>query len=143
MQQIVLDVIGTQRIGREKDKIEMTTVATLEQTESSYIVNYTEEQEPPDKPVKVCVNISKDEKRVEMARTGAVDTMLIIEKSNRNLCHYNTEYGDILMGISAHSIDTSFDENGGSFVFSYDIDFNGALASKNEVRLNFKYNREN
>lgn len=140
--QIVLDVIGTQRIGREKDKIEMTTVAELEQSDDCYIVNYTEEQEPPYAPIHVCVKINKDERRVEMSRTGEYNSILIIEKSNRNLCHYNTEYGDILMGISGHTIDADFNDQGGQFIFAYDLDINGALASKNVVKLIFKYNQE-
>ncbi len=140
--QIVLDVIGTQRLGREKDKIEMTTVAQLEQTDDCYIVNYKEEQEPPASPMHVCVKINKDERRVEMSRTGEYGSILIIEKSKRNLCHYNTEYGDILMGISGHTIDADFDDEGGQFTFAYDLDINGALASKNEVRLIFKYSQE-
>lgn len=142
MQKILLDVIGTQRVDSQKDKMELTTVASLDENETHYIINYNEEQEPPAAPIKVCVTISKDESFVEMTRTGSHSSCLSIEKSKRNLCHYGTEYGDILMGISGHSIDLEYDGEKGSFVFTYDIDINGALASKNEVKLNFRKNQE-
>ncbi len=77
-----------------------------------------------------------------MTRNSAYATCMIIEKSKRNMCRYGTEYGDILMGISGHTIDTEFDGESGEFTFGYDIDFNGALASKNEVKMSFRKNQE-
>jgi uncharacterized beta-barrel protein YwiB (DUF1934 family) len=142
MHKILLEVVGTQRIDNQRDKTELTTVACFDENENNYIITYDEEQEPPLNPIKVCVKISKDEKNVEMTRTGPFNSCLIIEKSNRNLCHYGTEYGDILMGISGHRIDLDFDGEGGQFAFAYDIDINGVLASRNEVVLNFRKNKE-
>ncbi len=142
MLKVLLNVIGTQRIDMQKDKMELTTVASLEEADDCYIVNYKEEQEPPLNPITVCVKIHKDESRVEMTRSGDYESCLIIEKSRRNMCRYGTEYGDILMGISGHSIETEFDGESGEFVFGYDIDINGALASKNEVRMSFRKNQE-
>ena len=142
MLKVLLNVIGTQRIDMQKDKMELTTVAYLEESNNCYIINYKEEQEPPLNPINVCVKIHKDESRVEMTRSGDYESCLIIEKSRRNMCRYGTEYGDILMGISGHSIETEFDGESGEFVFGYDIDINGALASKNEVRMSFRKNQE-
>lgn len=141
---ILLEIIGTQQIDNQRDKMELTTVGTFEETACAYIINYTEEQEPPLSPVSVCVKISKDEKAVEMTRTGAYDSCLVIERSKRNLCRYGTEYGDILMGISGHNIDCEYEyENEkGRFNFEYDIDINGALASRNKVKINFRKNQE-
>lgn len=139
---ILLEIIGTQQIDNQRDKMELTTVGTLEENENTYVINYTEEQEQPLPPVNVCVKISKNENSVEMTRTGAVDSCLVIEKSNRNLCHYGTEYGDILMGISGRNIDCEFKNEKGKFCFEYDIDINGALASRNKVKINFRKNQE-
>lgn len=80
----------------------------------------------------------KDESVVEMTRDGAISSRLVIERSQRNLCHYGTAYGDILMGISGHSIEHEPNENGGKFSFGYDIDINGALASKIVLSLHIK-----
>ncbi len=142
MNKILLEIKGTQRIDNQQDKIELTTVGTLEETADAYIIKYTEEQEPPKAPLNVCIKICKNEKSVEMTRSGAFNSCLIIEKSKRNLCHYGTEYGDILMGISGHTIEGEYIKEKGKFIFSYDIDMNGALVSRNEVRISFRKNRE-
>lgn len=142
MDKILLEIIGTQRIDTQKDKMEMATLGTIKELDDCYVIEYKEEQVPPTPAVDVQVKISKDEKVVEMTRSGAYNSCLVIEKSKRNLCRYGTEYGDILMGISGHTIDSKYDGNKGKFVFSYDIDINGALASKNEVSMTLRKNQE-
>lgn len=137
MDRILLEITGTQRVDNQKDQIELTTMGTLRDDGTAYIVRYTEEQEPPLSPVKVTVRIQKDESSVEMTRTGAYDSCLLIEKSKRNLCHYGTEVGNLLMGIYGREIETKLNDEGGSFKFGYDIDVNGAVASKNTVNMVF------
>ena len=139
--QILIEIIGTQRVDNQHDKIELTTTGILTESESEYIVEYDEQQEQSN-PVNVKVVISKDEGLVEMTRSGAYDSRLIIESSNRNLCHYGSEYGDILMGISGHSISADFDGENGEFEFRYDIDINGVIASRNSLLMKVKKNQE-
>ena len=115
MDRILLEITGTQRVDGQKDQLELTTMGTLRDDGTAYIIRYTEEQEPPLSPVKVTVRIQKDESAVEMTRTGAYDGCLLIEKSKRNLCHYGTEVGNLLMGIYGREIEASLNENGGSF----------------------------
>lgn len=140
MDKILLKITGSQRIDNQKDKLELTTIGSFEEKKDAYIINYKEEQEPPEPPVSVSVKISKDEKSVVMTRSSANDSCLVIEKSRRNLCNYGTQFGDILMGISGHTVDSEYDGNKGKFLFTYDIDINGALASKNEVIMTFRKN---
>lgn len=141
-EEILIEITGTQKVDNQKDKIELTTVGEFEEFEDAYIIRYKEEQEPPYAPVSAEVKVYKNAKSVEMTRSGATASCLIIEKSKRNLCKYGTEYGDILMGISGHSIEIDLGENEGTFNFGYDIDINGALASRNEVAMTFRKNQE-
>ena len=131
MEKVLIEVIGTQNIDSQFDKTELKTVGT-----------YKEEQGEGEAPVDVSVVVLKDESVVEMTRDGAISSRLVIERSQRNLCHYGTAYGDILMGISGHSIEHEPNENGGKFSFGYDIDINGALASKNRVKLTYKKKKQ-
>ncbi len=136
----IIKIIGTQRLGNDSDKIEMTTVGSIEETDSQYILRYSEEQEPPLKPTNVKLSINKSEDRVEMLRSGSIGSLLIIERSKRNLCSYATEFGDLLMGIYGKNIENCFDGEKGVFTFGYDIDVNGALTSQNEVTVELKIN---
>lgn len=142
MDRILLEIIGTQQIDSQKDKIELTTMGTLRDDGSAYIIRYTEEQAPPLSPVKVTVRIQKDESAVQLTRTGAYDSCLTVEKSKRNLCRYGTEFGDVLLGIYGREIEAKINDSKGSFFFGYDIDVNGALASRNTVNMTFSKNQE-
>lgn len=142
MEKVLIEVIGTQNIDSQFDKTGLKTVGTFEELEEKYIIRYKEEQGEGEAPVDVSVVVLKDESVVEMTRDGAISSRLVIERSQRNLCHYGTAYGDILMGISGHSIEHEPNENGGKFSFGYDIDINGALASKNRVKLTYKKKKQ-
>lgn len=142
MEKVLIEIIGSQNIDNQFDKTEFKTVGTFEEFEEKYVIKYKEEQDAGEEPINVSVVVLKDESSVEMTREGAVVSRLVIERSQRNLCHYGTDYGEILMGICGHSIEHEFDENGGKFTFGYDIDINGALASKNRVKLSYKKKKQ-
>ena len=136
----LIKIVGKQKYGVDSDKIEMTTVGTIEETDDRFILRYNEEQEPPMKPLRTKLTITKDEQRVELLRSGAIGSLLVIERSKRNLCNYATGYGDILMGIYGKNIDNEYANGEGTFSFGYDIDVNGALTSENEVKVTVRIN---
>lgn len=137
MNRILLKVTGSQQIDHEKDKIELTTMGTLRDDGKSYIIRYTEEQEPPFSAIKVTVRIFKDESKVEMTRNGVFDSCLLIEKSKRNMCQYATPYGNMLMGIHGKEIEANVNDREGAFNFGYDIDINGSVTSCNTVTMTY------
>jgi uncharacterized beta-barrel protein YwiB (DUF1934 family) len=135
----LIEIIGSQHYGAHNDdSVELTTVGTIEENADNYIIRYSEEQEAPSQPIKAKLTISKDDKKVEMLRSGALSSCLIIERSKRNLCRYGTEYGDLLMGIYGRAIESDYSNGEGTFSFGYDIDVNGALTSQNEVKVKIK-----
>ena len=44
---VVLEIVGTQRLNGDSDKIELTTVGTLQTEPDTLVFRYTEQQEPP------------------------------------------------------------------------------------------------
>ena len=75
---------------------------------------------------------------VTMTRSGKAISSLFIEKGKKHHCHYGTEYGEMLLGISASRIVNNMTEDGGDMYFKYTIDVNSALVSENEIYLNVK-----
>ena len=73
------------------------------------------------------------ESLASMTRSGSAESHLVIEKNRRHHCHYGTEYGDMLLGISASRIINRLSEEGGVLYFKYTIDVNSAFISENEV----------
>lgn len=135
MEKILIEVKGTQRYGKDTDVTELTTFGTIRDDGVAYIIRYKEELEEPGESVTVTVRVNKDESAVEMTRLGKTHSSLLIERAKRHLCNYSTEFGDMLMGIYGRNIEA--DAENGRFDFEYDIDFNGAVASQNKVRLSF------
>lgn len=138
MAKALITIIGHQKFDDDKDQVEMKTVGTFEHDDDNYIIRYNEELENSTAPLRAKLNIAKDENKVEMIKSGAYSSCLIIEKSKRHLCNYGTEYGDMLMGIFGREIETEFNETEGTFKFSYDIDINGAISSQNDVIIKFR-----
>lgn len=138
MAKALITIIGHQKFDDDKDQVEMKTVGTVEFDDDNYIIKYNEELENSTAPLRAKLNIAKDESKVEMIKSGAYSSCLIIEKSKRHLCNYGTEYGDMLMGIFGREVENDFNENEGTFKFSYDIDINGAISSQNDVIIKFK-----
>lgn len=138
MAKALITIIGHQKFDDDKNQVEMKTVGTVEYDDDNYIIRYNEELENSTAPLRAKLNIAKDESKVEMIKSGAYSSCLIIEKSKRHLCNYGTEYGDMLMGIFGREVENDFNENEGTFKFSYDIDINGAISSQNDVIIKFK-----
>lgn len=134
----LLTIIGSQDYNGDKDKIEMKTVGTIEHNDDSYVIRYTEAVENSPASLKSKLVIAKDESKVEMTKSGAYSSLLVIEKSKRHLCNYGTEYGDMLMGIFGKNVENHYDESEGHFSFAYEIDVNGAVSSTNDVTIKYK-----
>ena len=77
-----------------------------------------------------------------MRRSGSADSHLVIEKDRRHHCHYGTEYGDMLLGISASRIINRLSEEGGMLYFKYTIDINSAFVSENEIYFEVSFDQK-
>ena len=97
MEKVLIEIIGSQNIDNQFDKTEFKTVGTFEELEEKYVIKYKEEQDAGEEPINVSVVVLKDESSVEMTREGAVVSRLVIERSQRNLCHYGTADGNCKM----------------------------------------------
>ena len=73
--------------------------------------------------------------KVSMLRYGPMPSQLVIEKGRRHICHYDTGQGSITMGIAADEIVADLNERGGRLQFSYNLDINANLFSKNTVNI--------
>ena len=61
---------------------------------------------------------------------------LLIEKGKRNLCHYETGYGSMTLGVTADEIECGLTEKGGTAKFGYLLDANSAeLVSRNRLEV--------
>ena len=134
----LIKVVGRQWYdGDEDERIELTTIGTLEEEADAYVLHYREDF-TEQTPVETCLTVMKDASRVELLRSGGVDALLMIESGKRNPCAYTTEYGELMLGITGKCVELVLEEKRGRIVFGYEIDTSGSLVSRNEVTVNFR-----
>ena len=110
----------------EKEEfVELMTRGQFVQKGGSYYITYKETETTGYEGCTTTLKIAADGSRVAMLRFGkggGAGTQLLIEKGKRNLCHYETGYGSVSLGVAADVIEHRLDENGGELKFSYTLD---------------------
>ena len=115
----------------EPQSIELTTRGQYHLRNGCYYISYKETKDMGYEGCSVTVKVAEDASRVAMLRFGKANTQLLIEKGRRNVCHYETGYGSLTLGVSADVIESQLTETGGSVHFSYILDADSAgLISK-------------
>lgn len=54
------------------------------------------------------------------------------------MCRYGTPYGDVLMGIYGKAVEIQENATDGRVQLRYEIDINGTLASKNQLKIDYR-----
>lgn len=129
----IISVTGTQLVDGEKETINLTTAGEYITKCGNRYIRYKEyDNENPeiyfDNTVKV-----EGEDIVTVIRSGPAQSRLTLEKGRRHQCHYNTMFGDLMVGVFTNVIESTLTDKGGTLKASYTLDFNAGLVSKNEI----------
>lgn len=115
------------------DTAELFTKGEFRVHNGAYYIDYDETEATGYAGSHVQLCVKKD--TMTMTRTGKSFSNLIFEKGKRHFCHYGTEFGDCMIGISTVALDNGISEKGGRFHVKYTIDVNGGLVTENEITL--------
>ncbi|MGI6772861.1 MAG: DUF1934 domain-containing protein [Clostridiales bacterium] len=132
---VVIKITNIQSEGGHSENHEVTTKGTFSGDENDYTLEYVElfdERTKCNTTVRVV-----NKKTVTIVRVGDFNSEFIIEQNNRHNCHYETPYGEFMLGIYAKSVESVMTEKGGTLRMSYTIDFYAGLASENEMTIEF------
>ena len=112
----------------EKEEfVELMTRGSLVLKGGSYYVTYRETETTGYEGCTTTLKIAADGSRV---------AKLLIEKGRRNLCHYETGFGSMTLGVTADEIDCQLTEKGGTARFAYLLDADSAeLVSRNRLEV--------
>jgi len=134
---VVISVKGTQQIDGQDDVVEMKAIGKMEKINGKVYLKYDDSVMLGVKDVKTTVKIQGNE-MVALNRSGGLQSRLMIEKGQRHLCHYQTENGDVTIGIFGESIINDLNDCGGEISMSYTIDVNLSMISRNEIKITVK-----
>ncbi len=129
----VIGVCNTQSIDGETEKIEMSVVGTLSETEEGWLLEYTEYDEDARKS-QTAVRVTGNQ-TVSVTRTGELTGEMLFERGKRNSMVYSTPYGNLSMGVYTKSIENTLSESGGRLRFCYTTDFHSQAPIENRMTL--------
>ena len=118
----LITIKGTMEQRGDSDTVELMTRGSLVHKEGAYYIVYKETEATGYEGCTTTVKVAEDARKVSMLRYGKVPSQLIIEKGTRHLCHYETGYGAISLGVAADVIEHELTEAGGKLKFSYTLD---------------------
>lgn len=122
--------------GQDLQEVELMTRGSFLFRNGSYYITYKETETTGYAGCVTTIKLAADSSRVAMLRYGTARTQLVIEKGRRNLCHYETGYGSMTLGVTADEIVCGLTEKGGAARFSYLLDADSnAMISRNTLEL--------
>ena len=118
----LITIKGTMEQDGKSDTVELMTRGSLVHKDGAYYIIYKETEATGYEGCTTTVKVADDARKVSMLRFGKVPSQLIIEKGTRHLCHYETGYGAISLGVAADVIEHQLTDEGGRVQFSYTLD---------------------
>ena len=134
MKDAIITIKGIQVLNDEEEAMELTTEGRYGFKENEILISYEETEMIGVKGVKTLMRY-KAPNTVIIKRSGTLESRLVIEKGNKNLCRYETGYGELMLDIIGEEIESELGENGGSFKMSYIIDADNRILSKNRIEI--------
>ena len=135
--EISIKLVSRQSDGNSKEETELLSTGLYESTENGYRISY-EESEATGFEGSVTTLETEGCRKVTMTRTGEVESNLVVEMGTKQHCVYGTPYGDFMIGITAKSIKSDLDDNGGKLFFHYVIDVNSSYIGDFEIAIEIK-----
>lgn len=118
----LITIKGTMEQDGESDTVELMTRGTLLHKDRNFFIVYKETEATGYEGCTTTVKVDEDANRVVMLRQGRAASQLVIEKGRRHLCHYETGYGSVSLGVAADEIIQHLSADGGTLHFSYTLD---------------------
>lgn len=133
MKDVIISIKGSDG----DENIELMTDGRFGVKNGSYFLTYDETEMLGMGKVKTSIYVKPDSS-VIMQRTGAVESRLVVEEGKRSVCAYNTDVGELLIGISGEIVKTNLTADGGDISMKYTIDSNLKLVSRNTVKISVR-----
>lgn len=141
MKKYIFSVSSIISVDGETNGIELTTTGNYCRINGKWVMMYEESLDGSPEKIRTVIRATDDS--VSITRNGDTSSRMVMKLYERNMCHYNTEYGAIMMGVYCTDIKTDLNEAGGTIYMSYTLDINAAVFSKNEVTIKIREVKSN
>lgn len=118
------------------DESELYTRGEYRFHNGSYYIDYDESEATGFEGSHAQLKVDND--ILSMTRTGANFTGLIFENGVRHFCHYGTDFGECMVGITTSIMRQNLGSEGGEIKLKYSVDVNAGLMTENEITIKVK-----
>lgn len=120
IQSVIISVEGTQRfIGEESQTVQVVTEGTMRTEGDTVFLSYEESEVTG---MEGTTTFAVQGERVELVRTGAVESKMVFEKGIKNVSLYNVGFGALTIGVKARRLKNELGPEGGHLEISYGIE---------------------
>lgn len=130
----LINIKGEMEQDGELDTVDLLTRGSFIHKNGSYFISYQETEATGYEGNVTTVKVENGGK-VSMLRFGTMPSQIIIEPGRRHVCHYDSGYGVMNLGVAADEIDNHLSEAGGDLTFSYTLDSGEVQISHNKVHI--------
>ena len=135
----LIRIDGRMEQAGETDSVELMTRGSFVRRGGSFFITYKESETTGYAGCTTTVKVAENAQKVTMLRFGPAASQLVIEKGTRHLCHYETGYGSMTLGVAADEIESRLSDEGGQVKFSYPLDAaQDIVLSRNLVTITVK-----
>jgi uncharacterized beta-barrel protein YwiB (DUF1934 family) len=117
----------------ENNALSLVTEGKLLVENDEYVLSYEESQITGLNGTTTVIRASNDS--VTLIRHGSVSSMMLFEVGKTHLTDYQTQYGSIMLGITAQKVDVNMNESGGQINVDYIVEYNRAYGGKNSISV--------
>lgn len=111
----------------EAEVMNFITEGTYYKEENAYYVTYAESAVTGLDGTTTTMKISPES--ITLIRHGSVSSLMVFEKGRKHTSGYNTEFGMVEVGVTAHRLKVDMNDCGGQFDLEYIIEVNNQVTS--------------
>lgn len=134
----LISIKGRQKVDDETGEVELTTFGSYVRRGDSRFIVYKEYNSEDKSKIRTSILKVDGGNKVTLMRGGEDNTRLILESGKRHLCQYDTEFGNMMIGVFTSRVQSELDDLGGKLEVSYTLDINSSLSSQNDIFITIK-----
>ena len=137
MREYLIEVRSCLKGLHDEENLEITTVGSFSGQADRYHIAYDETPGSGMEGAVTSLTVDGAD-TITLERTGSTNMRMILEKGQRHLCHYDTGFGDLMVGVFTEDIHSNLGHDGGELNFKYSVDINSEFSSDTEVFITVK-----
>lgn len=139
---VILKMRSIQKVGDESSETELLTNGVFSISKGVCSVKYKESEATGFEGSDTELSCNGDN-LAAIKRSGSFNSHLILETGKKHFCHYNTPFGNMIVGITTNKIKNTITACGGSVYLNYSVDINSSFLSDNEIFIDISLPNEN